>query len=354
VVNKKFYITGGIGAKHEGEAFGKNYELPNLTAYNETCAAIANVFWNFRMFLLHGDAKYIDVMERSLYNNVVSGIGLDGKTFFYPNPLQCDMLYKFNSGRTLDRQPWFDCSCCPSNDVRIIASIPGYVYALKDNDVFANLYIAGNADIQVGGKKIGMIQESRYPWDGKITFTINPDKEADFGLNLRIPCWSVNQVLPGDLYAFPDISKEKPAIRVNGKDLTFSTVKGYARISRSWKKGDRVELILPMPVRKVVANNNVKDDLRKVCLIRGPITYCAEQIDNKDDVLKLAILSPSKFTVTSKPGILTGAPVITAKAMVINDQKTGSETETTLTAVPYCLWDNRGANKMNVWFLNSK
>lgn len=354
VVNKKFYITGGIGAKHEGEAFGKNYELPNLTAYNETCAAIANVFWNFRMFLLHGDAKYIDVMERSLYNNVVSGVGLDGKTFFYPNPLQCDMQYKFNSGRTLDRQPWFDCSCCPSNEVRIISSIPGYVYALKDNDVYTNLYIAGNADIQVAGKKIGIVQETGYPWEGKITFTINPEKDAGFGLNLRIPCWAVNQVLPGDLYSFPDIDKEKPVIRVNGNDFSFSTVKGYARISRIWKKGDKVELNLPMPVRKVLANRNVKDDLGKVCLIRGPITYCAEQVDNKDDVLNLAIPSYSKFTVSSKPEILNGAPVITARAMVINDRKSSPGTETLLTAVPYCLWNNRGANKMNVWFLNSK
>lgn len=356
VVNKKFYITGGIGARHSGEAFGDNYELPNLTAYNETCAAIANVFWNHRMFLLHGDAKYIDVMERSLYNNVVAGIGLDGKTFFYPNPLECNMEYEFNSGKTLDRQPWFDCSCCPSNDVRIIASIPGYVYALKDNDLYINLYINGSAETKIAGKKISITQNTQYPWDGRVLLTVKPEKASAFTVKLRIPGWAVNQVLPGDLYSFTGKDNQLPEIKVNGKSVTFTTEKGYASLSRKWKKGDQVELYLPMPVRKVVANPKVKDDAGKACFIRGPITYCAEQQDNEKDVLQIFCPEKPEFSVNYRKDFLGGCVVLKTKTLA---PKTGSEKnslpdETELTLIPYALWNNRGANKMTVWFGEQK
>lgn len=343
VVNKKFYLTGGIGARHEGEAFGDNYELPNLTAYNETCAAIANVFWNHRMFLLHGDGKYIDVLERSLYNNVIAGIGLDGKTFFYPNPLQCDMNYRFNSGGTLGRQPWFDCSCCPSNDVRIIASLPGYVYAVKENELFVNLFIAGQAEVELEGKKISIEQATNYPWDGNIVFTINPEKAGEFSLNLRIPCWAMNQVLPGNLYSFADVSDLKPIIKLNDKQVSYKVEKGFARIARLWEKGDKVELNLPMPVRKVVANKNVKDNINRVAFSRGPVTYCAEEIDNKVDVLNAVIPNNASFE-TEFRDILNGAAFV--KTKVIYNGQDGSD----LTLVPYCLWNNRGLGKMNVWF----
>jgi len=356
VVNKKLYITGGIGARHSGEAFGDNYELPNLTAYNETCAAIANVFWNHRMFLLHGDAKYIDVMERSLYNNVVAGIGLDGKTFFYPNPLECNMEYKFNSGKTLDRQPWFDCSCCPSNDVRIIASIPGYIYAQKDNNLYVNLFVNGSAETELNGRKIRLDQKTLYPWDGKIVVTLHPDKAAEFTCNLRIPGWARNQVLPGDLYSFSDKSGELPVIRINGKPTPYTLDKGFASLKRKWKKGDKVELNLPMPVRKVVANNNVKDNIGKVSIIRGPITYCAEQVDNEKEVLQIIIPDQTNFEVTFRKDFLGGATVLKTNALA---PKTGPEKnsipdETGLTLIPYALWNNRGANKMNVWFWDKK
>ncbi len=351
VVNKKFYITGGIGARHDGEAFGDNYELPNLTAYNETCAAIANVFWNHRMFLLHGDAKYIDVMERSLYNNVISGIGLDGKTFFYPNPLECDMQFKFNSGGTLGRQPWFDCSCCPSNDVRIIASLPGYIYAVKGNELFANLFVAGKADIEISGNKLSVEQVTNYPWDGNVTFVVNPQKQGDFVLNLRIPGWAVNQVLPGDLYAFTEKSSLKPTIKVNGKEISFTTDKGYAKIQRKWKAGDKVELNLPMPVRRVVANKNVKDDINRVSFIRGPITYCAEEIDNKINVLQAVIPDDAKFNEEFRKDILNGATFIKTKGYSYKNVNGSLEkVEGDFTLVPYCLWNNRDLGKMNVWF----
>lgn len=353
VVNKKFYITGGIGARHEGEAFGDNYELPNLTAYNETCAAISNVFWNHRMFLLHGDAKYIDVLERSLYNNVIAGIGLDGKSFFYPNPLQCDMHFKFNSGGTLGRQPWFDCSCCPSNDVRIIASLPGYVYAQKGNELFANLYIAAKADVELEGKKLNIEQSTNYPWEGNITFILQPEQPGDFALNLRIPCWALNQVLPGDLYSFADKSNLKPIVKVNGKEFPYPVEKGYAKVKRTWKAGDKVELILPMPVRRVVANKNVKDNIGRVAFIRGPITYCAEEIDNKIDVLQAVIPDNAKFDIQYRNEVMNGATFIKTRASV-NKTINGSveKAEADLILVPYCLWNNRNLGTMNVWFSN--
>jgi hypothetical protein len=351
VVSKKFYITGGIGAKHEGEAFGENYELPNLTAYNETCAAIANVFWNHRMFLLHGDGKYMDVLERSLYNNVVSGIGLDGMSFFYANPLECNMDYKFY-GPKQERQPWFDCSCCPSNDVRIIASIPGYVYAVKDNQLYTSLYISGTAEIVLEGKKILISQETQYPWHGKIKLKISPEKKSSFDLKLRIPGWAVNKVLPGDLYTFADTNTEWPEIKVNGKTVQFSIEKGYATVTRQWKKGDKVELNLPMPVRQVVANKNVKDNLGKVSIIRGPITYCAEQIDNEKDVLQIIIPGDTQFEPIFKKNLLNGVTVLSApaKAFKTGPDKNSMPDDLQLTLVPYCVWNNRGANKMNVWF----
>lgn len=350
VVTKKFYITGGIGSKHKGEAFGENYELPNLTAYNETCAAIANVFWNHRMFLLYGDAKYIDVLERSLYNNVISGIGLDGKTFFYPNPLQCDMQFKFNHGGTLGRQPWFDCSCCPSNIVRFIASLPGYVYAKKDANLFVNLYIAGSARVDLQGKKIEVIQTTDYPWDGKITLIVKPETETDFTMNLRIPCWAEGQVLPGNLYSFADKNNQKPVIKINGKTVEFKTEKGYAVIIRNWKTGDKVELVLPMPVRKVVANEKVSDDQNRVCFIRGPLTYCAEEMDNKADVMNIAVPVSPKISETVDPN--SGIRKIKMTALMVKDNQPSAKEKAEVVLIPYYFWANRQTGKMNVWFYN--
>jgi hypothetical protein len=266
------------------------------------------------------------------------------------------MEYKFNSGKTLDRQPWFDCSCCPSNDVRIIASIPGYVYALKDNDLYVNLYINGSAETKIAGRKISIAQNTLYPWDGKVLFTLKPEKATEFTVKLRIPGWAVNQVLPGDLYSFSDKFDQLPEVKINGKPITCTPDKGYVSLKRKWKKGDRIELKLPMPVRRVVANPNVRDDLGKVCFIRGPITYCAEQIDNEKDVLQISVPEESTFSVIRKPDLLGGCIVLNTKSLA---PKTGPEMnslpdETELTLIPYALWNNRGANKMNVWFWAKK
>ena len=339
IVYKKMYLTGGIGSRHEGEAFGDNYELPNLTAYNETCAAIANVYWNYRMFLLHGDSKYIDVLERSLYNGVISGVGLDGKTFFYPNPLECDMHYKFNSGGHLTRQPWFDCSCCPTNLCRFMPSVPGYIYAHTGDQLFVNLFIQSSSDVEVEGNKVAIKQETNYPWEGKMKIEVTPENDSKFSLCLRIPGWAENQPVPGDLYAYENASEKLMAIKVNGEPAAFMKEKGFAVLTRNWKKGDVVEYTLPMVVRKVKANEQVKDDLGKVALERGPIVYCVEEVDNSN-IDQLSISNQTQFTSGFQPEFLSGVEVITGRS------DSGKEE---FKAIPYFVWNNRGANKMKVW-----
>ena len=271
MVSKKLYITGGIGALHQGEAFGENYELPNLTAYNETCAAIANVYWNYRMFLLHGDSKYIDVLERSLYNGVISGIGLDGKTFFYPNPLECDLNYKFNSGGSLDRQPWFGCSCCPTNMCRFLPSVPGYIYAQGQNSLYVNLFVTSSSKIVLNQKEaVTIAQETQYPWDGHVKIMVAPGKAQKFTLYLRIPGWAISQPVPGDLYTYSIAQKDSFSVTINGVAVQCRKEKGYAVIDRNWEKGDVVTLSLPMKIHSVQANSKVSADSGKVAIERGP------------------------------------------------------------------------------------
>src|SRR3954453_1781547 len=251
VVDKKLYITGGIGALGEGEAFGADYQLPNMSAYNETCAAVGNDFWNQRLFLLHGDAKYVDVFERTLYNGLISGVSLDGKTYFYPNPLESNGQHQ--------RSPWFGVACCPGNITRFMPSIPGYIYAQRGNDLYVNLYVSNTADITLeSGRKLNVLQETRYPWDGDIKLTVNPEHAGRFTVRMRIPGWARNQVVPGDLYRFADAnSAAHVRLNVNGHEEPIKLDAGYAVISRNWKKGDAIELVLPMPVRRVVANEKV-------------------------------------------------------------------------------------------------
>ncbi len=346
-VSKKLYITGGIGARHQGEAFGDNYELPNLTAYNETCAAIANVYWNYRMFLLHGDAKYIDVLERSLYNGVISGVGLDGKTFFYPNPLECDLHYKFNSGETLDRQPWFDCSCCPTNMCRFIASVPGYIYAQGDNALYVNLFAQSSSTVQLNKKlPVTISQETQYPWDGQIKISVSLEKTSQFALCLRIPGWAENQVVPSDLYSFITPETDSVSVTVNGEKFQYKAEKGYAVIDREWKQGDVVNYDIPMSIRRVKANALVADDADKVALERGPIVYCLEGIDNGTDLMKLSLPDSSKLTESYDSGELSGIVTISGDATIDNGKKMTTQK---FTAIPYFVWNNRGADEMKVW-----
>ncbi len=339
VVSKKIYITGGIGSRHEGEAFGDDYELPNATAYNETCAAIGNVFWNHRLFLLHGDAKYIDVLERTLYNGLLAGISLSGDLFFYPNPLESDGKYPFNQGEPT-RKPWFDCACCPVNVARFVPSIPGYVYAHQDNILYINLFVEGSGKIEFSENTLKVSQQTRYPWDGKVKITIDPEKSAAFSVYVRIPGWARNEPIPSDLYSCLNENTERLTLRVNSESAALDMDKGYARIHRNWEKGDVIELILPMPVQKVVSHELVKDNMGKVALQRGPLVYCLEAVDNEGHVLDRHIPDEMDFDVESRADLLEGINVLISKEQ---------ERVERIVAIPYFAWSHRGVGEMAVW-----
>lgn len=344
VVRKKLYITGGIGARYQGEAFGDNYELPNLSAYNETCAAVANMLWNQRLFLLHGDAKYIDVLERTLYNGFLSGVSMNGDKFFYQNPLESEGGY--------ERSPWFSCSCCPTNVVRFLPSIPGYVYAHKGNVLYVNLFISGDAVLKLNNKKIHIKQHTHYPWDGKIKIIINPENKSEFTVNIRIPEWAQNKPLPGDLYKYMNNIKEKVILKINGKDYKYNIDKGYAVIKRIWDKDDEIYLYLPMPVRKVLANKKVKSDTGELSFERGPIVYCAEWPDNNGHALNLLINKNDVFKAEFKKNMLNGITIIKGKATALSlnkNYKTIKENKQDFVAIPYYSWAHRGTGEMAVW-----
>lgn len=352
VVSKKLYITGGIGARHDGEAFGDAYELPNLSAYNETCAAIANVYWNHRMFLLHGESRYIDVMERSMYNNVLSGVSLDGTKFFYTNPLEANGTYRFNMGKT-GRQEWFSCSCCPSNLTRFMASVAGYIYACRDRHVYANLFIGGEANLEVNKTPVALQLETQYPWEGEVRWTVRPSQPSSFAFHIRIPGWVDDQPLPGNLYRFVDTSRRTFTIRVNGALQVPRVDKGYAIIDRLWRPGDVIDYAIPMPVRQVLANKQVSADRGRICLERGPIVFCAEGVDNQGDVSDILIPSQAVLAATFHPELLNGVMVVSGKALALkrNDVRGMFERrECDLVAIPYYAWNHRGNGAMTVWF----
>lgn len=342
VVSKKLYITGGIGARDEGEAFGDNYELPNLEAYNETCAAIANMFWNHRLFLLHGDAKYIDVLERTLYNGFLSGVAMNGNEFFYPNPLESDGSHQ--------RSPWFDCACCPVNVVRFLPSLPGYVYAHKNDDLYVNLFISSDVTIKMEDHVVNLIQEAGYPWNGAIKITVNPEQSDDFVIHVRIPGWAQGTPVPSDLYRYLNQSDEEVMVKINGEVVDFQLDKGYASFKRSWKKGDVIDLNLPMPILKVAAHDSVKADVGKLALERGPIVYCAEWVDNGGHVLNLMLPKDNELQTEHRDDLLNGLNVIYGKALALysngNDMK---KREQDFVAIPYYAWSHRGQGEMAVW-----
>lgn len=342
IVSKKIYITGGIGAHHAGEAFGNNYELPNLSAYCETCAAIGNVYMNYRLFLLHGDAKYFDVLERTLYNGLISGVSLDGGSFFYPNPLSSNGKYS--------RKPWFGCACCPSNVSRFIPSLPGYVYAVKNDQVYVNLYLSNKAELKVDKKKILLEQETSYPWNGDIRLKITQGNQ-DFTMKLRIPGWVRGNVLPGDLYSYTDNQKPAYQVSVNGQTVESDVNDGYLSIARKWKKGDVVEVHFDMIPRIVKANPKVEADHGRVAVERGPIVYCAEWPDNRFNVHSILLNQHPQFKVTDKPELLYGIRQITTDAQALSYDKAGKlvTKDVELTLIPYYAWAHRGEGDMEVW-----
>lgn len=335
VVEKKQYITGGLGSKEHGEAFGQPYELPNDVAYAETCAAVASMLWNHRLFLLTGDSKYMDVFERVLYNGFLAGVSLEGDKFFYVNPLASDGKRKFNVGEAAVRAPWFSTSCCPTNVVRFMPSLPGYVYACKDKDLFVNLFLTNAADLSVGRIPVKITQQTGYPWDGATTLTLRPKKATSFALRVRIPGWATGQPMPGQLYAYATAQIPRYTLTVNDKAAATTMENGYAVLNRTWKPGDRVVLTLDMPVRQVVANANVKADRNRVAIERGPIVYCAEGVDNGGKALERTVTAEQSFTPI----------VVQAKLGGITLLKSGN-----LTLIPYYAWAHRGPNEMAVWF----
>ncbi|MFW6124301.1 MAG: glycoside hydrolase family 127 protein [Acidobacteriota bacterium] len=338
VVSKKIYITGGIGASRKGEAFGENYGLPNKTAYNETCAAIGNIFWNHRLFLLHGHAQYIDVLERTLYNGFLSGISLSGDKFFYPNPLESDGEFKFNQGEAT-RKEWFDCACCPGNIARFLPSFPGYVYSHTDDSIFVNLFVGDKGVFSLGKNKVKVTQETHYPWEGNIKITLEPEKSEKFTVYIRIPGWARNEPIPSDLYSFADTLEKEPGLKVNHEEVDMVLEKGYAKIIRTWKKRDVIELYLPMPVRKITAHEKMKEDRGKIAFQRGPLVFCFEGVDNEGHVLDRVVEMEAPIQVEFRSDLLHGI-----HALLIQDQN-GEP----LTAVPYYAWSHRGVGEMAVW-----
>ncbi|AMR26144.1 six-hairpin glycosidase [Hymenobacter psoromatis] len=353
LVAKKMYVTGGTGAVPGGERFGANYELPNATAYNETCASVADVFWNERMFQLHGDAKYIDIMEKVLYNGLISGVGLDGKSFFYSNAMQIKSSAGFPKTEPA-RAGWFECSCCPTNLARLMPALPGYVYAERGRALYANLFVSGQANLTVNKQSVQLTQENNYPWDGDLKFTVDPAKAtADFDLLVRIPGWARNEAMPSNLYTFEQPSAERATIRVNGKAVDYQRQNGYAVLSRKWHKRDVVEVRLPLAVRRVRANPLVKDDLGKVALQRGPVMYCAEWADNNGKTSNIVVPAGTQFAASYQPQLLHGITTLTATVPVVVLDGSGTSVSTTprtLVAIPYYAWANRGQGEMTVWF----
>jgi DUF1680 family protein len=352
VVEKKIYVHGGVGAVGDGERFGGNYELPNATSYNETCAAIANVYWNHRMFLLHGESKYMDILEKSLYNGLISGVGMDGKSFFYTNAMEIKNTFQ-HKDMEAQRSGWFPCSCCPTNVTRLVPSIPGYMYAQSGNDLYVNLFINSTANVRVNNKEVAIEQQNNYPWDGNLIFKITPASTIAFALRLRVPGWAWEQAMPSDLYAFADRSDKKVELKINGKPAAYTIDKGYAVVNRTWKKGDVVEMTLPMEVRKVVANPKLKDDIGKMALQRGPLVYCAEWPDNNGKVSNLILSQTATFSTEVKPDLLNGVTVLKSEAsavMVDSNTNTVSTKKQAFTAIPYYAWAHRGKGEMMIWF----
>jgi DUF1680 family protein len=343
IVYRKIYITGGIGATGGNEGFAEPFYLPNMSAYCETCASIGDIFTNHRLFLLHGETKYIDILEKTLYNSMLSGVSLSGDRFFYPNPLESNGQH--------NRQAWFGCACCPSNIARFIPAVPGYIYAVTDKDLYVNLFISNDAEFDVGKRKVRITQKADFPWEGRVDISVFPEDPGRFAVRIRIPGWVVNEAMPGGLYRFDDEVAQPYSIRLNGAEAKMVTENGYAIIERKWEKGDVISIDFPMPVRQVVADDRIKADAGKIAIQRGPLIYCAEWPDNKS-VLNLVIDRKAPLVSEFNDTLLGGTRIVrgrgwqTRRLLDGNIEKFSAET---ITMIPYALWNNRGPGQMMVW-----
>jgi DUF1680 family protein/galactose mutarotase-like enzyme len=344
IVGGKIYLTGGLGASGDNEAFGPPFDLPNITAYSETCAGVANVFFNQRMFLQHGDGMFVDVLERTLYNAVLAGVSLSGDRFFYDNPLA--------SCRRHERAGWFGCSCCPPNVARLLASLSGYIYATRGDELFVNLFIGSTAKAAVAGTPVVVTQTTEYPWNGAVAISVAPEREVEMALHVRVPGWALNRADHGGLYRFGEQSHAMPRLAVNGEAIGLTPESGYATIRRTWRSGDRVTLELPMEVRTVTARPEVRSATGRFAFQRGPLVYAAEGPDNGGRAANL-VLDPKGAYETSTAGdLLGGVTTIKGRATAaIRDDVLGLRTvDASVVAIPYYAWAHRGPAEMNVWF----
>ena len=354
IVDRKMHITGGLGAVAGIEGFGPAYALPNKDTYDETCAAVGNVFFNYRMFLASSEAKYVDVAEVALYNNVLAGVNLEGNKFFYVNPLQADGRKTFNHGQA-GRSPWFWCACCPSNLARLIPQISGMIYSHTDDDIFCGFYAGSSVDVALAEGKVRLEQRTQYPFEGRIELDVMPENDGEeFTLWLRIPTWCTDRFVAGELYSYADgESGKSPKAKVNGMRVRAEVVDGYLPVKRSWKRGDKVVLDLPMPVRYSVADARVEADRGRLCVTRGPLVYCAEGVDNSHNPIHYFISDfghQGEFEY-AQDGVLKGIPSITIPAQAVEAE---SSVDASLKLIPYYAWNNRGDNgTMNVWFADN-
>jgi hypothetical protein len=344
VVGRKMYITGGVGSIRQQEKFGAAYELPNVSAWHETCASYGNVVWNHRLFMLHRDAKYIDTMERILYNGFAAGVSMKGDRFFYQNVLMSYGNY--------ERFDWINVPCCPPNVVRLMAQLGSYIYAKTDNEIYVNLFVDSKAGVKLAKTMVNLTQATKYPWDGSVKMTVDPAEAGKFTVYVRIPEWAQGRPLPSDLYTYLDTAAEKPVLKVNGDPVEIKLDKGYVALSRRWKAGDVVELSLPMPVHKAVAHPNVRDDKGRIALERGPLVYCAEWQDNGGKALNIIVPDNASLKGEFRADLLNGVGVISGEVQAIERDVDGTTVKTVphnLVAIPYYAWANRGMGEMAVW-----
>jgi len=355
IIDTKMHIIGGLGATHGIEGFGPAYDLPNRNTYNETCAAVANVFFNFRMYLMHKDAKYFDVAEVALLNNALAGISLKGDAFFYVNVLEADGIRKFNHG-TGGRSPWFGCACCPSNLARLMPQVSGYMYAHTDDEIYLTLYGSSETEIPLAKGKVMIRQDSNYPFDGKVALKINPTTSQRFALKLRIPTWTGDRFVPGALYSYIDGLRPQWTLKVNDRKVNSPVIKGFAVIDRTWRRGDKVELNLPMPVRYNQTIDKVEANRDRIAITRGPLVYCAEQADNGGKkVQRFFIPEPAGSDETGidviNDGLLKGIVMVSVTGREVAD---GASRPATIKMIPYYAWNNRGEDSMIVWIPRNK
>lgn len=344
VVHRNMYLTGGIGSSGSNEGFSTDYDLPNEQAYCETCASVGMVFWNQRMNSLTGDSKFVDVLERSLYNGARDGLSLSGDRFFYGNPLA-------SNGRHFRRE-WFGTACCPSNIARLVASLGDYIYGASEGSLWVNLYVGSKTTVKTGNRTVAVNMQTNYPWDGNVRIHLDPSVKTKLSVRLRIPGFVRGEAVPGDLYFFDDRKSETYSIVLNGKPIPYNEENGYAVITREWKKGDVLELVLPMTIKRVVARDELKQDNGRVALQRGPLVYCVEGADNDGQAWNLILPDNASFETVFQKDVLGGVQTITFNAPTLQIGSDGESVRTEtkkITAIPYYAWCNRGQNAMQVW-----